>query len=124
MAFKLLDKMLFPTTIQDLCVAINMFTSSMKEGNIVYDRFDLSPCQPILEVRDVTQRLGNLDMQIHQDEGFFEINELKVKLEELLLQHQPTVGVLIVPPDKSMTIYIKDGQIGLMDGINMEDMVA
>ena len=89
----------------------------MKEGNTLYDLFDVNPCQPNLEVKEVVEVLKsmNIDINIIEDERFFFVEQLSTKLQCLAHSGQQVVGVRIVAPDKAMFICIKEWKIGLMD---------
>ena len=84
----------------------------MRKGNFLYQGFGIDPCQPNLEVKEVVEKMRMLQHRIRiiEDTGFFTAAELFQKLDYFLI-----TSVLIVPPDKSMLIYMKDGNIGLMD---------
>ena len=45
----------------------------MKEGNLLHDKFNVSPPQTNLEVRDVAGKMTSLNYRITilEDEGFF-----------------------------------------------------
>ena len=114
---KLASGMIFPTDSNKLSATITNFIRSMKEGNALYDEFDIDPHQPNLEVRDVVERMRLLNhrIRITEDLGFFTAEEFHQKLERLAKCCREFTGILIVPPDKSMLVFMKDGNLGLMD---------
>ena len=89
----------------------------MKEGNTLYELFNVDPDHPNLEVKEVVKMLKsvNININIIDDEGFFLVEQLCAKLQSLAQSEKLVVGVLIVAPDKAMLIYVKDGKLGLMD---------
>jgi hypothetical protein len=111
------NNLAFPSSFTDLPEIITTFSNTMKEGNTLYGLFDVDPCQPNLEVKEVVEVLKsvNIGINIIEDEGLFMVEQLSAKLQSLAHSGQQVVGVLIVAPDKAMLIYIKDGKLGLMD---------
>ena len=116
-AIKLARGMIFPSTINELSTCVTNFACTMEEGNFLYEDFNVDPQQPNLEVRDVVEKMKSLShrIEIIEDVGFFSAHDLVKKLEMLVKYGKDVTAVLIVPPDKSMLIFIKDGKIGLMD---------
>ena len=116
-AIKLASGMTIPSNMNELSCCINNFVCTMKEGNLLYDKFNVSPQQPNLEVRDVVEKmiLLNYRIMILEDEGFFSAEDLQKKLEMLAKYGKEVTAVLIVPPDKAMLIFMKGGKLGLMD---------
>jgi hypothetical protein len=111
------NNLAFPSSFTDLPEIITTFSNTMNDGNTLYGLFDVDPCQQNLEVKEVVEVLKsmNIGINIIEDEGFFLVEELIVKLQSLAHSGQQVFGVLIVPPDKAMLIYIKDGKFVLMD---------
>ena len=54
-------------------VFLNNFACTMKEGNLLYDKFNVSPQQPNLEVRVVVEKMISLNHRITilEDERIF-----------------------------------------------------
>ena len=103
--------------MNELSSCINNFACTMKEGNVLYDKFNVSPQQPNLELRDVVEKMISLNHRITivEDEGFFSAQDLQKKLEMLDEYGKAVTAILIVPPDKAMLIFMKGGKLELMD---------
>ena len=87
-AAKLKSKTLqIPLDVTGIQNTVNIFIQAMKEGNNLYNSFDVDPCQANLEVRDVLSRLPYLDLQIVEDAGYFFEEDLLTKF--VLLSQQP-----------------------------------
>ncbi len=57
----------------------------MKEGNTLYGLFDVDPCQPNLEVKEVVEVLKsvNVGINVMEDDGFFLVDlRYQIKIHE------------------------------------------
>ena len=65
--------MTIPSNMNELSDSISNFVCTIKEGTLLYDKFNVSPQQPNLEVRNVVEKmlLLNNRFTILKDEGFF-----------------------------------------------------
>ena len=82
--------------------------------HLLYHEFDIDAHQPNQEVRDVVERIRLLNhhIQITEELGFFTAEEFHKRLAKCCREF---TGIIIVPPDKSMLVLMKDGNLGLMD---------
>ena len=72
-AIKLASVMTIPSNMNELSNSFSNFVCTMKGGNLLYDKFNVSPQQPNLEVRNVVENIIFLNNRITilNDEGFF-----------------------------------------------------
>jgi hypothetical protein len=87
----------------------------MVKGNNLYDTMNMNPGNPNLEVKDVLMKIPGFNMIIKDDTGFFSQDDMISEFEMLQVTNEKLVGVLIIPPDKSMVIYMENGKLGMMD---------
>ena len=87
----------------------------MMKRNHLYNTLNIDPRNRNLEVKDVLIKFPGLNMIIKEDTGFFSLDDMISKFEILQATNQKIVGVLIIPPDKSIVIYMENGKLGMMD---------
>ena len=94
---------------------VNSYRQTIFTGNVLYNSLNLPPHQPNLEVRDVVDRIKDLQLKILSDVGFFDVNQLKTAFIKMLQDGCKHSGVLIIPPDNSVTVLIENEQIAVFD---------
>ena len=87
----------------------------IQTGNILYRQLHLPPGQPNLEVREVINKIQHLNLVITEDVGYFHVEELIEKINNLLDSNTKHAGVLIVPAARSYAVLIEQGKIAVFD---------
>jgi hypothetical protein len=59
------NNLAFPSSFTDLPEIITTFSNTMKDGNTLYGLFDVDPCQPNLEVKEVVEVLKSMNIGIN-----------------------------------------------------------
>jgi len=103
-----------PTTLQQLVNTIGTFGQNMKTGNNMYTTLNIPCATPNLEVIDVLNCFPT-NVKIAQDLGLFGTNDVIDKLQQLSDTCQKKAGVLIVSPDKSMSIFMEGEKMAVLD---------
>ncbi|XP_028410469.1 uncharacterized protein LOC114533084 [Dendronephthya gigantea] len=111
----LLKKIAFPSNESDIRALTNSYKGTIVNGNLLYQGLNLPADQPNLEVRDVVNRIKDLRLNILQDLGFFNVNELKETFVQMLQEGKRRAGVLIMPPASSVAIIMENGNLAVFD---------
>ncbi len=77
--------------------------------------FILPPHQPNLKVRDVIHRIKDLNLNILNDAGFFNVHQLREAFIKILQEGCRHAGVLIIPPANSVAVLFEHGQMAVFD---------
>lgn len=104
-----------PFSSSDLTNAVNKYEQVIQTGNILYRQLHLPPGQPNLEVREVINKIQHLNLVIMEDVGYFHVEKLIEKINNLLDSNTKHGGVLIVPAARSYAVLIEQGKIALFD---------
>ena len=109
-----------PKHLQDLSLAIPMYTNVMMKGNQLYNSFKLPAQQLNLEVRQVLQHGRNDEnlqkLEIISDLGFFSVRDLEDHLTQHHHQHPSFAAVLIVPCFKQTSICLFESHTHGLEG--------
>ena len=111
----LLSTLTVPFSSDELTNAVNKYEKIIQTGNILYQQLHLPPGQPNLEVRQVINKIQDLNMLITEDVGYFHVEEFIKKMDNLLDSNTRQAGVLIVPAARSYAVLIDQGKIALFD---------
>ena len=87
--------------------SVNRYEQIIQTGNILYRQLHLPPGQPNLEVREVIAKIKDLDMVLTEDIGYFHVEELIAKINNLLESNRKQAGVLIVPAARSYAVLVQ-----------------
>ena len=79
----------------------------------MYSQLHLPPGQPNLDVREVIAKIKHLDMVLTEDVGYFHVEELIAKINNVLESNRKQAGVLIVPAARSYAVLVEEGKIAL-----------
>ena len=108
------EKLLIPSD-GELEKIINKFKQIILTGNILHSGLCLPSNQPNLEVRDVLNKVSDLKVTMVKDLGFFNAEDIKETLCQLLQGKGRQAGVLIFPPDRAVALLADNKQIAVVD---------
>jgi len=110
-------KIFIPQQLQNLTQVIPLYSQLVLKGNHIYSLFHVPVQQPNLEVEEVLQ-YNNEEFQkieLIADLGFFTVEDLESYLASYHCQHPIFAAVLIVPPDKTMVLCVRNAGICLLE---------
>ena len=111
----LLKTLAIPSNKSDIRAMTSSYKQTILNGNLLYQGLNLPHDLPNLEVRDVVDKIKDLNLQILHDLGFFNVDDIKETFVQMLQGGKRHAGVLIIPPANSVAILIDNGNLAVFD---------
>ncbi|CAB3986625.1 Hypothetical predicted protein [Paramuricea clavata] len=111
----LLKTLVIPSNKSDIRAMTSSYKQTILNGNLLYQGSNLPHDQPNLEVRDVVNKIKDLNLQILHDLGFFNVDDIKETFVQMLQGGKRHAGVLIIPPANSVAIFTDNGNLAVFD---------